>query len=166
LHLPGRFGLLCVKIHLVSPIMLSLGDSFEYTNSIVGFALQITHQALEFYVFMYLIVIAWIYVVLMMSVAEATNSNGTLLGALVTFVLYGLGPVALVVYLMGAPARSKAIKKRAAQELQQTADAETDAHAALEKTLASHAPDAGGHAAGGAEAVAGEAGVTPVGKEP
>jgi hypothetical protein len=99
--------------------MLSLGDSFEYTNSIVGFALQITNDAPEFYVFMYLIVIAWIYVVLMMSVAEATNSNGTLLGALVTFVLYGLGPVALVVYLMGAPARSKAIKKRAAEELQQ-----------------------------------------------
>ena len=102
--------------------MLSLGDSFEYTNSIVGFALQITNEAPEFYVFMYLIVIAWIYVVLMMSVAEATNSNGTLLGALVTFVLYGLGPVALVVYLMGAPARSKAIKKRAAEELQQTAE--------------------------------------------
>ncbi|CAN7217499.1 hypothetical protein [Polaromonas sp. LjRoot131] len=74
---------------------------------------------------MYLVVIAWIYVVLMMSVAEATNSNGTILGAVFTFVLYGLGPVALVVYLMGAPARSKALKKRAAQEfLQQTADAE------------------------------------------
>lgn len=115
---------------------------------------------------MYLIVIAWIYVVLMMSVAEATNSNGTLLGALVTFVLYGLGPVALVVYLMGAPARSKAIKKRAAEELlQQTADAETDAHAAGEKTTPLHAPDAGGHAPGGAETVAGEARVTPVGKE-
>jgi membrane protein required for beta-lactamase induction len=80
---------------------------------------------------MYLVVIAWIYVVLMMSVAEATNSNGTVLGALFTFVLYGLGPVALVVYLMGAPARSKALKKRAAQErLQQTADAD----AAREKT--------------------------------
>jgi hypothetical protein len=146
--------------------MLSLGDSFEYTNSIVGFALQITHQALEFYVFMYLIVIAWIYVVLMMSVAEATNSNGTLLGALVTFVLYGLGPVALVVYLMGAPARSKAIKKRAAQELQQTADAETDAQAVREKTPASHPPDTGGHATGSAETVAGDAGVPTVGKEP
>ena len=34
---------------------------------------------------MYLIVIAWIYVVLMMSVAEATNSNGTVLGAVITF---------------------------------------------------------------------------------
>ena len=74
---------------------------------------------------MYLVVIAWIYVVLMMSVAEATNSNGTVLGALVTFVLYGLAPVALVVYLMGAPARSKALKKRAAEQLvQQTADAQ------------------------------------------
>jgi apolipoprotein N-acyltransferase len=88
---------------------------------------------------MYLVVIAWIYVVLMMSVAEATNSNGTVLGALVTFVLYGLGPVALVVYLMGAPARSKALKKRAAQELvQQTADA--DASAAREKTEEAHKP--------------------------
>ena len=82
---------------------------------------------------MYLVVIAWIYVVLMMSVAEATNSNGTVLGAVFTFVLYGLGPVALVVYLMGAPARSKALKKRAAQELlQQTADAD----AAREKAKA------------------------------
>ena len=92
---------------------------------------------------MYLVVIAWIYVVLMMSVAEATNSNGTVLGALVTFVLYGLAPVALVVYLMGAPARSKALKKRAAQELvQQTADADAnvDAGAAREKTEEAHKP--------------------------
>ena len=66
---------------------------------------------------MYVVVIAWIYVVLMMSVAEATNTTGTLLGALVTFVLYGVAPVTLVVYLMGAPARNKAIKKRHAQEL-------------------------------------------------
>jgi uncharacterized membrane protein len=63
---------------------------------------------------MYLIVIAWMYVVLMMSIAEATNINGTILGALVTFFMYGVGPVALVVYLMGAPARSKAIKQREA----------------------------------------------------
>lgn len=73
---------------------------------------------------MYLVVIAWLYVVLMMSVAEATNTTGTLLGAIMTFFLYGLGPVALVVYLMGAPARSKAIKKRHAEELAQHAAAE------------------------------------------
>ncbi|MFN5348913.1 MAG: hypothetical protein ACK5A0_05155 [Polaromonas sp.] len=65
---------------------------------------------------MYLVVIAWIYVVLMMSVAEATNTNGTLLGAVVTFFLYGVGPAALVAYLMGTPARKKAIKKREAEE--------------------------------------------------
>ncbi len=112
---------------------------------------------------MYLIVIAWIYVVLMMSVAEATNSNGTLLGALVTFVLYGLGPVALVVYLMGAPARSKAIKQRAAAErLQQTAGVD----AASDPTSPSHAPDTGGHSPCGPEPIAGDAGIPPVGKEP
>jgi hypothetical protein len=65
---------------------------------------------------MYLVVIAWIYVVLMMSVAEATNTNGTVLGAVVTFFLYGVGPAALVAYLMGTPARKKAIKKREAEE--------------------------------------------------
>ncbi len=109
---------------------------------------------------MYLIVIGWIYVVLMMSVAEATNSNGTLLGALITFVLYGLGPAALVVYLMGAPARSKAIKKRQAQELARQAPGTEDAQAS------SLPPDAGRHAAGSAETVAAEAGVAPMRKEP
>ena len=77
---------------------------------------------------MYLVVIAWIYVVLMMSVAEATNTNGTLLGAIVTFFLYGVGPAALVAYLMGTPARKKAIQKREAAELaQQQATAHTAA---------------------------------------
>lgn len=66
---------------------------------------------------MYLVVIAWIYVVLMMSVAEATNTTGTLLGAIVTFSLYGVGPAALLAYLMGTPARKRAIKKREAEEL-------------------------------------------------
>jgi hypothetical protein len=107
---------------------------------------------------MYLIVIAWIYVVLMMSVAEATNSTGTLLGALVTFVLYGLGPVALVIYLMGAPARSKAIKKREAEERASRSAAESAGSG-----TASVQPDAGGHAPGSPEATAG---VAPVRKEP
>ncbi len=59
---------------------------------------------------MYLIPIAWLYVALMMGIAEANHSNGTILGGLMTFVLYGLGPVALVLYLMGSPARRRAIK--------------------------------------------------------
>lgn len=65
---------------------------------------------------MYLVVIAWLYVAVMMAVAEATHSQGSLLGAVVTFVLYGLLPVALVVYLMGTPGRRRAIKAREAQE--------------------------------------------------
>lgn len=109
---------------------------------------------------MYLIVIAWMYVVLMMSVAEATNSTGTVLGALVTFVLYGVAPVLLVVYLMGAPARSKAIKKREAGERARHA-ASTSAAANPSST-----PDAGGHASGSAETVARDASVAPVRKEP
>jgi len=62
---------------------------------------------------MYLIPIAWLYVTFMMAVAEATNSNGTVLGALLTFVLYGLLPIGLLLYFMGTPARKRA---RLAQE--------------------------------------------------
>lgn len=108
---------------------------------------------------MYLIVIAWIYVALMMSVAEATSSNGTLLGALMTFVLYGAGPVLLVVYLMGAPARGRAIKKREAAAREQYA-------AASQGNAASSEPDAGSHAPGRAEAVATDTRVAPVRKKP
>ncbi len=95
---------------------------------------------------MYLVAIGWFYVVLMMAVAEATSSNGTLLGAIVTFVLYGLLPIALVVYLMGSPLRRKAIKAREAAELQ------------AYRKAASSPPDAGGEPT--ADAVA------PVRKEP
>ena len=83
---------------------------------------------------MYLVIIAWMYVVLMMSVAEATNSTGTLLGAIVTFFLYGVGPAGLVAYLMGTPARKRAIKKREAEEL-----------AAARAPELSVEPDAGSH---------------------
>ncbi|WP_295953754.1 hypothetical protein [Rhodoferax sp.] len=65
---------------------------------------------------MYIVPIGWLYVALMMAVAEATNTNGTVLGGIFTFLLYGLGPVSLVVYLMGAPGRRKALKKREAAE--------------------------------------------------
>lgn len=101
---------------------------------------------------MYLVVIGWMYVVLMMSVAEATNTTGSVLGAIVTFFLYGLLPVALVVYLMRAPQRRKAIKAREAAEL--------EAQHAAEKASAD--PDAGGHAPGAAE----DEGIAPVRKEP
>ncbi|NDP39044.1 MAG: hypothetical protein GZ093_09915 [Rhodoferax sp.] len=96
---------------------------------------------------MYIVPLAWLYVALMMAVAEATHSKGTLLGAIITFVLYGLVPVALVIYLMGAPSRRRAIKAREAAALVNAAD-----------SPASVKPDAGGHAATDP--------ITPVRKEP
>jgi hypothetical protein len=65
---------------------------------------------------MYLVLIAWLYVALMMAVAEATHSSGTILGAIVTFVLYGLVPMAVVLYLMGTPSRRRALRAKEAAE--------------------------------------------------
>lgn len=93
---------------------------------------------------MYLVVIAWMYVVLMMAVAEATNTTGTVLGAIITFLLYGVLPMTIVVYVMRTPTRRK---QRKAQEAAEQAAA-----------TASAEPDAGGHAPGAAEA----GGVAPV----
>ena len=95
---------------------------------------------------MYLVVIAWLYVVLMMAVAEATNTTGTVLGALVTFVLYGLLPITLVVYLMRTPQRRKERKTLEAAE-----DQARRANTAESEQAISGEPNAGGHAPGAAE---------------
>jgi hypothetical protein len=65
---------------------------------------------------MYLVLIAWFYVALMMAVAEATSNVGSLLGAVVTFSLYGLLPMSVVGYIMSTPARKR---RRLAQEAAQ-----------------------------------------------
>jgi mannose/fructose/N-acetylgalactosamine-specific phosphotransferase system component IID len=70
---------------------------------------------------MYVIAIAWGYVVLLMAVAEALSSQGTVVGAVFTFLLYGVLPLSIVLYIMGTPARKRA---RAAVE----AEAATSAH--------------------------------------
>lgn len=88
---------------------------------------------------MYLVAIAWVYVALMMALAEATSSQGTVLGAVVTFVLYGALPISLVMYLMGTPRRRVARRR---------------AEAAQAAEMASQQADGGGHAA--AEAIAAE----------
>lgn len=107
---------------------------------------------------MYLVVIAWLYVTIMMSVAEATSSTGSVLGAIVTFVLYGLLPLSIVVYIMGTPARKRAIHARAMAER-----AQAEAAAALsEPSSPSAQPDTGSHAPAGAQGGA----VAPVRKEP
>jgi NADH:ubiquinone oxidoreductase subunit 6 (subunit J) len=56
---------------------------------------------------MYLVAIAWLYVAVMMAIAEATHSQGSLLGAVITLLLYGILPLALVLYVMGTPMRRR-----------------------------------------------------------
>lgn len=97
---------------------------------------------------MYLVVIAWMYVVLMMAVAEATNTTGSVLGAIITFFLYGVLPMTIVVYVMRTPTRRKERQAREAAELA----AAQAAAAAAAAGQASAEPDAGGHAPGAAEA--------------
>lgn len=86
---------------------------------------------------MYLVAIAWLYVALMMAVAEATHPVGTALGAIITFFLYGVGPLALVLYIMGAPARRKAIKAREQAGFDNQPAAMPRAHPASPPTAAS-----------------------------
>ena len=104
--------------------------------------------------FLILIAIGWLYVALLMAVAEATHSSGSVLGALITFVLYGIGPVALVLYLMATPMRKRALKAREAAEH----EAWRQEQAATTQTSCSSEPDSGRQAA--ADPVA------PVRKEP
>ena len=82
---------------------------------------------------MYLVAIAWMFVVVLMAAAEAMSPIGSVLGALITLALYGVLPLSIVLYVMGTPLRRRA---RLAAERQAAADA------------ASAQPDGSGHAAG------------------
>ena len=92
---------------------------------------------------MYLVAIAWMYVVVLMALAEAASVGGTWLGAAITFLFYGVLPLGLALYLLGTPARRSAQRR-----------------AALVSTERGGAgdPDGGRHPAGDA--------VAPEGKEP
>jgi len=96
---------------------------------------------------MHIVAIAWMFVVVLMTLAEATSSQGTVLGAFLTFVLYGLLPLAIVLYLMGTPLRRRA---------RRAAEAQADAASSAES--ATPAGDGGGQAPG--------AGLASVRKEP
>ena len=77
---------------------------------------------------MYVVIIAWGYVVLLMAVAEAMSSQGTVLGAVFTLLLYGLLPLSIVVYILGTPARKRA---RAAREAMASADDDAGSQTAV-----------------------------------
>jgi membrane protein implicated in regulation of membrane protease activity len=81
---------------------------------------------------MYLVAIAWLYVAVMMAIAEATHSQGSLLGAIITFLLYGVLPLSVVLYVMGAPLRRR---QRLQQDQQQS---QVDLPDAVPKTPADH----------------------------
>lgn len=81
---------------------------------------------------MYVVAIAWMYVVVMMAVAEASSPNGSLLGAFFTLLLYGALPLSIVLYVMATPMR-----RRARLAAERVAEARP-----------SREPDGGGHAPG------------------
>lgn len=58
---------------------------------------------------MYLVAIGWMYVVLMVSVANPNPVGGVL-----TFLFGGLGPLALFLWIFGTPARRRARARREA----------------------------------------------------
>lgn len=99
---------------------------------------------------MYLVAAAWLYVTLMMAVAEAAAPNGSLLGAFFTFVLYGALPLSVVLYILATPARKRAGRARERQELEAAARS------------SAHPPNGGGHAPGGTE----DGAVAPVREKP
>ena len=88
---------------------------------------------------MYLVAIAWLYVVVLMALAEGFSDGGSWLGASITFLLYGALPLGICLYLMATPAR-RAARRRA------------EAASAAAAAAAADDPDGGGHPAGDAVA--------------
>jgi len=82
---------------------------------------------------MYLIVIGWMFVVVMLAAAQALEPGGWL-RALTTLLFWGLLPLAILLYILGTPARRRARR-----------EAEAAAMAS-----AAQAPDGGGVAPGDA----------------
>lgn len=96
---------------------------------------------------MLLLTVAWLYIVVLMAVVEATSPSGTLLGAFFTLLLYGFLPLSIALYLLATPGRRRA--RRAAEQAASGADGAPPSGAD---------PDGRGHAAGDA--------VAPVREEP
>jgi hypothetical protein len=94
---------------------------------------------------MILVLLAWLYVVLMMALSEALAPQGSVVGAVMTFVAYGAVPLALLAYLLAATARRRA-------RLNAAAASSMAGPGTVEQA------DAGCHAAGDP--------VAPVGEEP
>ncbi|SPA24412.1 hypothetical protein [Cupriavidus taiwanensis] len=66
---------------------------------------------------MYIVAIGWLYVALMMAITEHNVVAGV-----ATFLMYGVAPVALVLYILGTPGRRRR-KAEAERALEQSAPA-------------------------------------------
>jgi hypothetical protein len=138
----GRCAAVCIGTCL--SFYVSRGSLYICTRPVV-----LPQYDIEFHIetnisrrpLMLLVAIAWIYVVLMVAVVEATGPQGSVLGAFFTVLLYGVLPLVIVGYLFMSPARKRA--RRAAEV------GPTDETSAEVVTLD---PDGGGHPAGDAVA--------------
>jgi hypothetical protein len=65
------------------------------------------------------------YVVLMVALAEAFSPQGTVIGAVFTFIGWGVIPLSIVLYILATPSR-----RRARQARESAADEDGSSHAA------------------------------------
>ena len=89
---------------------------------------------------MYIVAIAWGYVVLMMSITEES-----IVAAVMTFVLYGILPLTIILYIMGTPQRKRNRAAAAEQDRLAAAEAagnDTSAHTSAHTTGHTDAPSA------------------------
>ena len=101
---------------------------------------------------MYLVLMAWLYVTLMVAIAEGVSPVGTWLGAFFTFVLYGVLPMAIVAYILNTPARKCRLRTRAAEDASPHPPVDVNPH------VSNAAPDAGSETSA--------APIAPIRKEP
>ena len=95
---------------------------------------------------MLIVALGWIYVVAMAAIAEALSPQGTVLGAIFTFFLYGPLPLAVVLYLLGTPARKRALSRA------ETASRTAAAASPSASPTSVHEPDRSGQTPSGAAA--------------
>ena len=86
--------------------------------------------------YLYLVAIAWVYVVLLMAMTEQSVVAGVM-----TFLLYCVVPLTVILYLMGTPQRRR--KRRADESLTRPvphADTSAPESAAVDSTVPPNTP--------------------------